>query len=319
MPQATPPSSARSPRLASGLVALVGAVLLLGIGWPVSRFAVMGGASPLWLACGRTLLSALATAAILVALGRLRPPRRADLPAVLVLGLLQIAAYFTLSYAALAWIPAGRTALFSNATTLWVVPLSLVVLKEAIPPIRWFAVAVSLAGLAVMAGPWGTDWSSPPALVGTAFLLGAALVWAIAIVVIRRSPPHSPVLDLMPWCFGLASLAMLPFALLQPVGQWDGTNLAVLAALGLLAGPLGVWCTMQVQIRLPAVVASIGLMMGPVVGIALSSLWLSEPLTPDLVVGGLLIIGGAVVAAAGERLPLRRAALAGRPNQVEKV
>ncbi|MCZ0735641.1 DMT family transporter [Phreatobacter sp. AB_2022a] len=302
MSQAAPQSSVPPARLASGLAALAGAVLLLGIGWPVSRFAVMGGAAPLWLACGRTALSALATAAVLIALGRLRPPGRADLPAVMMLGLLQIAAYFTLSYAALAWIPAGRTALFSNATTLWVVPLSLVVLKEAIPPIRWFAVAVSLAGLVVMAGPWGTDWSSPPALVGTAFLLGAALVWATAIVVIRRSPPQRPVLDLMPWCFGLASLAMLPFAMLQPVGHWDGTNLAVLAALGLLAGPLGVWCTMQVQIRLPAVVASIGLMMGPVVGITLSALWLSEPLTPDLVVGALLIVGGAVVAAAGDRL-----------------
>lgn len=308
MPQAKPPSSAEPPHLASGLAALAGAVLLLGIGWPVSRFAVAAGAAPSWLACGRTALSALATALVLVVLGRLRPPGRADLPAILALGLLQIAAYFTLSYAALAWLPAGRTALLSNATTLWVVPLSLVVLKEPIPRVRWLAVLVSLVGLLVMAGPWGTDWSSPQAVAGTAFLLGAALVWAIAIVVVRRWPPRRPVLDLMPWCFGLASLAMLPFALLQPVGRWDPASLAVLAALGLIAGPLGVWCTTQVQIRLPAVVASIGLMMGPVVGIALSALWLGEPLVPDLVVGAILIIGGAMIAALGDRLSRARMA-----------
>ncbi|MFC7551207.1 DMT family transporter [Pseudoroseomonas wenyumeiae] len=111
---------------------------------------------------GRIGLSCLVCAAAMLALGRLRWPGRADWPAVLTLGLLQITGFFTLGYIAVAWIPAGRTAILSCATTLWVVPLSVLLLREAIPPRRWLAALLGLGGVMVMSSPWSIDWSSPP-------------------------------------------------------------------------------------------------------------------------------------------------------------
>jgi drug/metabolite transporter (DMT)-like permease len=47
---------------------------------------------------------------------------------------LQLGACFTLAHGAVAWVPAGRTVILAN--TVWVVPLSLLILREHIPPRR---------------------------------------------------------------------------------------------------------------------------------------------------------------------------------------
>lgn len=276
---------------------LVVAVLLMGAGWPLTRFAVTEGAPTLWLLFGRIGLSCLVSAAAMLALGRLRWPGRADWPAVLTLGLLQITGFFTLGYIAVGWIPAGRTAILSCATTLWVVPLSVLLLREAIPPRRWLAALLALGGVMVMSSPWSIDWSSPAVLLGHALLLGAALCWAAAIVVLRRFPPGRPMLELLPWCFGLATLLTLPLALTQPLGQWNASALAALGFLGVVVGPVALWCSAQVQMRMPAVVSSIGLLLSPAAGLVLSTLWLGEALIADLVAGTGMILGGAIIAA----------------------
>ena len=50
-------------------------------------------------------------------------------------------------------------------------------------------------------------------------LVAAALFWSFAIITTRKWPPVSPIFELLPWCFGLATLMILPFALvLEPHG-----------------------------------------------------------------------------------------------------
>jgi drug/metabolite transporter (DMT)-like permease len=276
---------------------LVVAVLLMGAGWPLTRFAVMEGAPTLWLLVGRIGLSCLVSAAVMLAIGRLRWPGRADWPAVLTLGLLQITGFFTLGYIAVAWIPAGRTAILSCATTLWVVPLSVLLLREAIPPRRWLAALLALGGVMVMSSPWSIDWSAPAVLLGHALLLAAALCWAGAIVVLRRFPPGRPMPELLPWCFGLATLLTLPLALTQPLGEWNARAFSALIFLGVVVGPVALWCSAQVQMRMPAVVSSIGLLLSPAAGLVLSTLWLGEALSADLAIGTGMILGGAIIAA----------------------
>ena len=68
------------------------------------------------------------------------------MPTVLAVGLLQLAAFFAFAHAAVAWVPAGRTAILANCTIMFTVPLSLLALHEAIPPRRWAAAALGAAG-----------------------------------------------------------------------------------------------------------------------------------------------------------------------------
>jgi drug/metabolite transporter (DMT)-like permease len=143
-----------------GLVQLFTSVLLLSSGWPLTKLAIELGSTPLWFAEGRAVLSGLTAAALLAAWGRLRAPRRADVSAVVMIGVFQLAAFFAFAHLAVAWVPAGRTAVLANTTTIFIVPLSLLVLHEPIPARRWLATGLGIGGIVVLMGPWAIDWTS---------------------------------------------------------------------------------------------------------------------------------------------------------------
>lgn len=284
----------------AGLACLFVSVVLLSSGWPLTKLAVALGTTPLWFAESRATLSAVIAAALLLASGRLRLPVRADLPAVLIVGMFQVGLFFVFSHAAVAWVPAGRTAVLANTTVYFVVPLSMLVLGEPIPPRRWAACAFGVLGVAVLMGPWSIDWSAPGVLVGHVFLLLAGLSFSIAIVAVRARPPRSPMLVLLPWCFLIAACVILPLMLIEsPHGTLGGHPVSWVGILyvGLLAGPLGTWGVVEATMRLPTVVSSVGFLATPAVGLLLSNLILGESLTPDLLAGSALILGGVALAA----------------------
>ena len=280
----------------AGIGHLVTAVLLLGAAWPITKPAILDGASPIWFALGRAALSAVAAFAVLGVMGRLRLPGRTDMPTVLAVGLLQLAAFFFFAHEAVAWVTAGRTAILANATTIWIVPLSLVLLHEPVSARRLGAAALGLAGTVVLMGPWALDWSDRNVMIGHLLLLGASLAWSVAMVIVRLRPPTRTMLELLPWCMGLATLALLPVALLHGIGHWTPRGLATLSVIGLVAGPIGTWCIMQATSLLPMVVASTGFLATPATGLLLSVLFLHEALTTDLLLGAGLIVCGVLLA-----------------------
>ena len=285
------------------------AVVLLGGAWPLTRWAVLDGAGSAWFALGRAGFSGLVGLVFVAATGRLRWPGRRDMPALLALGVLQLAAFFALSHAAVAWVGAGRTAVLANAVLVPAVPLSVLVLGEHVSPSRWVACGLGLIGILVLCGPWAIDWSAPHVLAGHALLLGAATAWAAAIMIIRRWPPSLSMLALLPWAFAIASVLLLPGALSHPVGTWTTGSLGALAAVGLVAGPIGSWCVMQAQQTLPVAIASIGFLLTPALGVVLSAVLLHEVVGWDMIAGAGFILGGAAVAFLSGRPGLRRPSL----------
>jgi O-acetylserine/cysteine efflux transporter len=274
-------------------------VVLLGGAWPITKIAISDGASPLWFAVGRAGISCLTALLALCFLRRFRLPRRVDLPALLSVGLLQLAAFFAFTHAAIAWLPAGRSVILSNVTTIFVVPLSLLVLHEAIPPRRWVATALGLAGVAALIGPWSIDWSQRDVVIGHLFLLGAAFCYALTMIVLRHSPPRLAMFQLLPWCFGAATVFLMPLAVWHGggIGTWSATSVWWLVFIGAFAGPVGTWCVMQAAAALPAMVASVGILLTPAAGLAIATLWLGEAFGRDLQIGSLLILGGVACAA----------------------
>ena len=280
----------------SALHLLIVAILLFGGAWPVTK-AALAHATPMWFAVGRAGLAAIVSALLLAALRRLHLPRRADMPSVLALGLLQLGAFFVLAHAAVALVQAGRTAIISAVVTYWLIPLSVFVLGEKVPPHRWAAAGLGLAGVAVLAGPWAVDWADPAQLLGHLMLVLAALFWTLAIVTTRRFPPRSSVFELLPWCFALATLLILPFALvLEPHGGIFGPSWPFMLYIGLVVAPIGTWCVIEVGRRLPGAVASVAFLLVPAFGVLVSNLWLGEPLGWDMLLGGGLIVASVVLA-----------------------
>jgi len=281
-----------------GLLQLLGSIVLLSSAWPITKVALAAGATPSWFAVGRAGFSGLAAFAVLGVLGRLRLPGRQDLPALFGVGLGQLAAFFAFAHEAVAYVPAGRTTILCNVTTIFIAPLSVLVLREPIPARRWVAAGLGVLGSAVLIGPWAIDWNAPGVLLGHLYLLGAAFTFSLAIVIVRARPPALSMLQLLPWCFLVATIALLPLALDHGgIGAWPAASLWSMAYIGGFAGPVGTWCVMQVAATLPVMVASVGLLATPAAGLALSTWWLGEAFGVDLMLGSALILGGVAIAA----------------------
>jgi O-acetylserine/cysteine efflux transporter len=255
-----------------GLLQLLASVVLLSSAWPLTKIALAAGTTPLWFAEGRAVLSGLTASALLLIMGRFRAPTGPDLPAIFAIGGLQLGVYFTLAHEAVAWVPAGRTAILANTTTIWVVPLSLVFLRERIPAARWVAAGLGLTGVAVLVNPLAIDWTSGNVLIGHLFLLGAGLSWSVAIVVTRATRPRLTMFALLPWCFLIGSVVLAPMVWWHaPHGTFGGSHASwwALGYIGFVAGPLGSWRT----------------------------IFLHEKFTPDLMAGSAFIMAGVACAA----------------------
>jgi drug/metabolite transporter (DMT)-like permease len=280
--------------LPAQLLALV--IVLFGTSWPVMKIGI-AEATPLWFAAARLSIAFLAACVLLVALRRFSRPDPADLPIVLSVGLLQLAAFIGLSTIALRHVPAGRSVVLAYTTVLWLVPLSLVT-GERIGRWRMLGLGLGLAGLGVMVSPGAIDWSDRGVVLGHVLLLAAALVWALAIFHARRHRWRAEPIELLPWQILAGAAALLAVAaLFEPDGHLPASRTVALTLgyLGVLAGPVATWSATMVSRHLPMVVSSIGFLGVPVVGLAASSIWLGEPIGLDLALGGLLILAGVVV------------------------
>jgi drug/metabolite transporter (DMT)-like permease len=152
----------------------------------------------------------------------------------------------------------------------------------------------------VLIGPWAVDWTDRQVLLGHFMLVMAGLLWTIAIIASRKWPPRTPMLELLPWCFGIGALVLTPFALImEPTGGVGLSSWPHLLYIGLIAAPIGTWCVIEAGRKLPGAVASVGFLMVPAFGVLLSAVWLGEPIGWDVILGGALIIASVVLAAFG--------------------
>lgn len=288
-------SAVLSPSMARLL--LVAVVVLWGANWPVMKVGLQS-MPPVWFATARMTLGAATLFALLAALGRLKLPTRRDLPVVLTVGGLQMAAFLLLVNFALQHVEAGRSAVLAYTTPLWVTPAAMLLMRETLTPRKAAGLVLGLGGLAVLFNPLGFDWARREALVGNALLLGAAFAWSLAILHVRVHRWDSSPLQLAPWQMLMAAV---PLGLLSWLTEswsavrWSGELAVILAYNGPLATAFCFWAVVSVNRALPAITTSLSLLAVPVAGVLFSAVFLGEVLTPTLVGGLLLILAGTVL------------------------
>jgi drug/metabolite transporter (DMT)-like permease len=279
-------------RRASLLVACL--VLIWGCNWPVNK-VVLSHISPLWFACLRVAMGSVSL--FLVQAFRtegVKLPARADLPVVLSIGLVQVAAVMALVQLGLANVPAGRSAILSYTTPVWVVPGAILILGERLRLAKSIALLLGLAGVAVMFNPAAFDWSDHAAVVGNGYLLAAAALWAGSIIHVRAHRWQGTPLTLAPWqmLIGLIPLFALAWSVEGPPPHVS-FSLGTLV-LAIYSGPLitafPFWALVTVSRTLPVVTTSLTLLLVPVIGLLSSVIFLTEQINATLIVGLLLIV-----------------------------
>lgn len=277
---------------------LAGAVLIWGGNWPVMKLG-LAHMSPLWLAASRFGSAALISALVLGLCGRLRLPTRQEWPLVAGVALLQMGAFTALALWALQYVAPGRASVIAYATSIWVIPLSSLILKERLSVGLWLATALSYAGIAIIVAPAFSPWQAHT-VTGLAMLLGASFAWACNIIQLRGSRHVRLGADMIPW---QTAIAAVPLAALAWMRDGAPAFLAVPDAwpVILYTGPLATALTFIVVLgmtqKMPPVATSIAMLCVPVVGLIVSSVAFHERISPDLALG-LALIGASVAASA---------------------
>jgi drug/metabolite transporter (DMT)-like permease len=289
---------------AAGALAVLS--IIWGYNWVIMKQA-SSYAGPFQFAALRTVFGTIALFAILAARGqslRLVAPGR-----MLLLGLLQTAAFTGLSQWALVTGGAGKTAVLAYTMPFWLLLLAWPLLGERLRGAQWVAVALACAGLILIVEPWRLASSLASELL--AVLSG--LSWAASAIVAKRIRASFAVdlLALTAWQLLFGTVVLVIVALLVPAPPLViDTPLVLAVAYTALLGTALAWLLwLYVLDALPAGVAGLGSLAIPAIGVLAAWLQLGErPRTSELT--GMLLIAAAlaVLAGIGMQNPIARVA-----------
>lgn len=285
------------PRVLAIDLSALGALLLLSAIWGYNFVVlkeVLAYVDPFDFTAARTLLGALSLFAFAALIGR-RLPIPHWKPMVL-LGLLQTAAFGALIQWALVSGEAGRTVVVVYSMPFWLVALAALFLGERIRLGPLAAVLAAAVGIGLIVQPWTSGTLTRD---GAMLAMLAGLIWAIAAVIARKSPRRSGdnLLALTAWqmLFGaLLLVALVPFLPSQPLTPapylWGA-----LAYSSILATGVAWFLWLYILERMSAGAAGLSTLLVPVVGITAGWVQLGE--RPDVItaLGMALILGALTV------------------------
>ncbi len=282
-------SSPRSSSLA--VFALILLSLIWGYNWVVLK-KVLAYVDPFDFSAIRTILGA---AMLFVVLAVLRRPLALAAPRqMLLLGLLQTAAFTALIQWAVVAGGAGKTAVLVYTMPFWVIPMAWFGLGERVSAPQWGALGIAACGLALVLEPWALRGSP----VSSALALGAGLTWAAAVVLAKRMRREREfdLLALTAWQMLFGALALCVVAVLLPSWPIDPTPYfyGALVFNAVFATGLAWLLWLYVLQRLSAGMAGLSALCIPMVGVLAGWVELGErPSRTEF--GGMLMIGCALV------------------------
>jgi drug/metabolite transporter (DMT)-like permease len=261
---------------------LIGVLVVLtlawGFNWPMIKLAITGMA-PMHF---RTLCL-LAGAAVMFSMAAARglPWRvpREEWRRIAIIGLLNITLWNVLSVYGVALMASGRASILGYTMPMWTVLLGTWVLKEPFTRRRAIGVALGMAGMLLLLGAELQAVGRAPA--GALFMIGAAVGWAVAIVLIRKWPTSLPTTTFTAWQMVVGVVPILLLALFAEDGSFNVLALAPGPMTGVLynmfiAFGFCYWAFTKIAQTAPAGVSGLSSLMVPVVGVFSGAVVLGE-------------------------------------------
>lgn len=282
--------------LSSRAAILLFAVVIFawGINWPVTQIIVQS-VPPIWTNAIRCWIAFFVLLPVLWVRRQLIVPKVGDVPVILSIALLHMAAFSTLAAAGQQFVPASKAVVLGYTTPIWVAIAAPVLLREKITIWRLIGITMGLGGIAVIFNPETFDWSDRETVIGCALVMLAAVCWAASIVYVRSHKWLATPFQLLLWQVLLAAVVLSVTAvILEGIPHIIWTRpLWLQFAYGSLVGTvLAYWAMSVINRRLPAITTSLGVLMTPLVGIACASLILGEVISLSLIIAATLIVGG---------------------------
>jgi drug/metabolite transporter (DMT)-like permease len=196
---------------------------------------------------------------------------------VAMLALFNISAWNGLLLFGVQQLPSGRSAILAYTMPIWTVLFSLFLLHEPLSKRKLVGMALGMTGMAVLLGDDVRHLERTPE--AALFILGAALMWAFGIVLVRKWRVPLPQNTLSGW---MMLLGWLPLAALAPLFEHGPihslsatTWFAILYNI-FFAGALAQWAWLTLVRTLPVVVTSMSSLPVPIFGVFAGMLMLGE-------------------------------------------
>jgi drug/metabolite transporter (DMT)-like permease len=283
----------------------LGASLLWGLNGAVSKVTMKNGLSSLELVEVRSLGAFVVLAAGLLLLApRTLRVRRAELPSLIVFGIAGLACVQLLYLIAIRRLEVGIALLIEYTAPVLVALYARFVLKEHVRNRVWAAIALALAGLALV-----VDLAHGVTLdgIGVTASLAAAVAYAVYVLLAERAVGDRSAVSLLCYGFGFASVFWavvapwwnFPFPVLGRNASLLG-NLAhyhlpvwTLMISNVLVGTVAPFFLLVRALRhLPATRVAIAAMAEPVVATVVAWAWLGESLGTRQLVGAAVVLAG---------------------------
>lgn len=271
------------------LLALIVLSMIWGYNWIMMKVAVQY-ASPFDFAAIRTVLGALSLFIVLAIYKRIRWPDY--IGRIALLGVLQTSGFFGFSMWALEAGGAGKTATLVYTMPFWVLVFAWPLLKERVQGIQWPAILLAFVGLMCVLEPWQLQSNLSSKLLAVM----AGISWGLSVVVAKtlRQKSSLDLLSLTAWQMLFGTLPFLVIVALvpsQPI-QWQSEFIFALFYNVIPANALAWVLWLYILGRLPAGLASLGLLCAPVIGVLSAWIQLDEqPSSTELWGMGFIALG----------------------------
>jgi drug/metabolite transporter (DMT)-like permease len=211
------------------ILLLIVLTLTWGLNWPIMKLSLRE-MSPLYFRALTMTGGALCLAVWYASQGLRMKPSVSEWRDVILLGLPNVLGWHTLSILGVSQLASGRAAILGFTMPIWTVLLGVLLFKDKLTP------RLCLALLAVAAAVGLLSWHELSTLagkpLGVAFMLGAALCWAVGTLMMRRSHLTLPVQSLTVWMMLVGSAALWIVALVaEPAPTWRYSPLLWLTVL----------------------------------------------------------------------------------------
>lgn len=255
---------------------------------------------PFTLLTFRLLLGLVALLAIYSRTTGLKMPDRSIMLRVLLVGLLGFGFSVGAQFVGTDKSTAVNGALITSASPAFIVLFAVLILREHITPLRLLAVVIASIGVLVILDPAQADFSSDT-FIGDIFLAIAAITWGLYSVMVRRVTNQfnldTLVVTIIAFIGGM--FFTIPAGIIElgsrSVGQIDGGIILGVLYLGIISTAVAMWMWNRAFALVPASVASLFFFAQPLSGAILAALFLGQPMTAGLWIGGGLIALGVLL------------------------
>lgn len=251
--------------------------LIWGVSWPIMK-VVLNEVPPWTFRLYCMIFSGIGFSLLIKSRGiSLKIPRE-DFKPLLISSFLNITLWYILSAFAIANMNASRASIIAYTMPVWAALLSVFILNERMTIGRFISLFLGMGGIAILIGPDIVVFKTAP--LGAIFMLIAAFSWGSGVVTIKYYKWTMPTIVLSCWSLVIGGIPLTIGAIIfeteaifAPISFQCILGLIYVVILGNI---VAFWAWYKIIAIFPATIASIGILMVPIIGVFSSSLMLGE-------------------------------------------